>query len=75
MSMESSGSGQQSDSKIGCARLVVFFCVSRVSALGPRSGHSPDKRIASNSNWSHSKQPRRFSWQFCKRDRVAHHAH
>ena len=50
MSMESSGSGQQSDSKIGCARLVVFFCVSRVSALGPRSGHSPDQRIASNSN-------------------------
>ena len=35
MSAESSGSGQQSDSKIGCARLVVFFCVSRVSALGP----------------------------------------
>jgi hypothetical protein len=32
MSMESSGSGQQSDSEMGCARLAVFFCVSRMSA-------------------------------------------
>ncbi len=34
MSTESSGSGQQSGSEIGRPRLAVFFCVSRVSALG-----------------------------------------
>ena len=35
MSMESSGSGQQSDSKIGCARLVVFFASRECLLWGP----------------------------------------